>query len=54
MLRWITLGVGVALSVISIINLLLFFKQKRQEEIFAAVESNEVHREILFDRDESS
>ena len=34
-LRWVTLGIGLGLFVLSFVNLLAFYKYKKQEEVYA-------------------
>ena len=47
-LRWVTLGVGIALFILSGINSLLFLKYKQQEDINAQVASDVIVREVEY------
>jgi hypothetical protein len=48
-LRWITLGVGLFLILLSGLNIMCFLKYKKKEESEGQVASNDIVREVLYD-----
>ena len=48
-MQWICLGVGLGLYLLAGLNLMLFLKWKKKEEIEEQVQSNDIVREVLYD-----